>query len=65
MTAQPTTENTPAKKFLRPGDVVAQYGISRSTLDRYIKTKKFPEPTRFSKRFIGWPPEVVAKAFQA
>ena len=59
-----TVKSDQQKKFLRPKDVIEQYGISRSTLYVYVKNKKIPEPKRFSSRLIGWSPDVIEAAFR-
>lgn len=60
-------QDTPSQepKFLRPADVIKQYGISKSALYRGIESGTIPEPTRISPRFIGWAPDIIDAAFRA
>lgn len=60
-------QETPSQKpkFLRPADVIKQYGISKTALYRGIKSGTIPEPTRISPRFIGWTPDKIDAAFRS
>ncbi len=42
------------KQFYRPNDITAAYGISRTTIFRWIKEGKLPEPKRLTARMVGW-----------
>lgn len=46
-------------QLLRPKQVLAQLGISRSTLYQYIQEGKFPAPFRIGDRATAWRREQV------
>ena len=56
--------STIERKILRPADVMEMYGISRSTLNKWIQQKKIAEPNRMSKRFLWWRPEDIDTGIQ-
>jgi len=64
MTDQPAPQTPVHKKFLRPSDVMELYGISRATLSRWVINGKIPQPTRITKRFIGWTPDTIEAVFR-
>lgn len=41
--------------FLRYPDVVATLGISRSTIERMVRSGELPRPRRIGKRAVAWP----------
>lgn len=54
----------PAKKsFMRPADLIAEYGISHASVFRWIKNGNLPAPVRLSPRVIGWPREQIEAHF--
>lgn len=44
----------PKNRLLRPKEVVARLGISRSTLWRLERSKEFPARRQISKNAVGW-----------
>jgi prophage regulatory protein len=46
-------------KILRLRDVLADTGLSRTTVYRLIQAGSFPPGVRLSDRAVGWPEEVV------
>ncbi|MBN1662868.1 MAG: AlpA family phage regulatory protein [Deltaproteobacteria bacterium] len=44
-------------KFYRLPDVQARYGISRSTVYKWISEDKFPSPVMLGPRVSAWPEE--------
>jgi|LWDU01.1.fsa_nt_gi predicted DNA-binding transcriptional regulator AlpA len=42
------------KQFYRPVDVIQIYGISRTTIFRWINEGKLPQPKRVTSRVVGW-----------
>lgn len=63
MTTSKQKENLGNRKFLRPSDVAEIYGIHRSTIFRWIKTGKLPEPKRLTPRIMGWDRETLDEIF--
>jgi len=50
--------------FIRPGDIQAVFGISRSTAYRLIKEGDFPQTVKISQRCTGWHIETLKKYFK-
>jgi prophage regulatory protein len=46
-------------RFLRPRDVLALIGVSRTTLWRMIRAGQFPSPVRITERRSGFLQETV------
>ena len=46
-------------RFLRPRDVLALIGVSRTTLWRMIRAGQFPSPVRITERSAGFLQETV------
>ena len=42
------------ERFIRLPDVIAQYGIARSTLYHWISGGRFPRPVPLGQRAVGW-----------
>jgi prophage regulatory protein len=42
------------EKLLKRSEVVALTGLSRSTIDRKVRTGTFPAPLRISQRRVAW-----------
>jgi prophage regulatory protein len=42
-------------KYLRCSQVVARYGLARSTLYKMCAESRFPLPVRLGARAVGWP----------
>ncbi|WP_432648845.1 helix-turn-helix transcriptional regulator [Methylomarinum roseum] len=55
--------NTNHKNFLRTSDIVAEFGVSRSSIYRWRNNGTIPEPRRISERFVGWPREQIEEIF--
>jgi prophage regulatory protein len=50
----------PETGFIRPNDLLPILAIkSRKTLERWIRTGRFPQPVQLGERAIGWNVEVV------
>lgn len=47
------------QKVMRLPAVIAQTGISRSSILAYVKNGTFPAPLRLSARSVGWVEEDV------
>ena len=43
------------ERLYREKEVLKIVGVSRSTLNRWIKKKKFPPPKKIGPRAIAWP----------
>lgn len=41
-------------KIVRPKELIEILKISRSTLDRWVKSKNFPNKINLGKNSIGW-----------
>lgn len=46
--------NRDKQEYLRSQEVVARLGIGQSTLFRWVKEGRFPQPIRAGKRFTRW-----------
>lgn len=46
-------------KILREKEVMGILGVSRDTLNRWVKNKSFPSPIQLGSRSKGWPKQVV------
>ena len=46
-------------RFLRPRDVLALIGVSRTTLWRMVRAGQFPSPVRITERSAGFLQETV------
>ena len=42
------------QEFIKPRDLMRLYGISRSTVFRWIKKGVLPQPHRITCRIVGW-----------
>jgi predicted DNA-binding transcriptional regulator AlpA len=58
-------KSAPSKQFIRPSDIPAIYGISRSTVFNWIRSEKLPQPKRLSARVIGWDKATLDAIFSA
>lgn len=47
-------------KMLRAPEVMAQTGLSRTTIWRRVKAGSFPPPTELGVNSIGWPDSVIS-----
>ncbi len=56
-------ENLQNRNFIRPSDFQALYGVSRSTVFRYVKSGKLPEPNRITARLMGWDRKTLDSIF--
>lgn len=45
--------------ILRYPAVIAELGVSRSTIERQVRAGTFPRPRRLGKRAVGWPSSVI------
>ena len=43
-----------APKLLRLPDVTHHTGLSKATIYRLIKSKRFPKPVKLADRAVGW-----------
>ena len=43
-----------ADRFLRATDVVRETGLSRTTIWRHVKAKRFPKPRRIGPNSVAW-----------
>ena len=48
-------------EMLRPPEVTARTGLSRTTIWRRVRAGTFPPPTELGSNSIGWPAVVIAK----
>ncbi len=46
-------------RYLNIREVAERYGISRSTVERYVKSGAIPEPVRLGGRTIRWRSDVL------
>ncbi len=46
--------------MLRPPEVMARTGLSRTTLWRRVRAGEFPAPTVLGVNAIGWPASAIA-----
>lgn len=51
------------KRFLRVNDIVAEFGISRSTIFRWRDQGKLPPAKKLTPRVVGWPREQIEQVF--
>jgi prophage regulatory protein len=51
-------------KFLSPKSVCGRTSLSRSTLDRLVAAKKFPQPIRLTERRIAFEEAAVDQWMQ-
>ena len=47
-------------QMLRPPDVMARTGLSRTTLWRRVRAGTFPPPTELGENAIGWPASTIS-----
>ncbi len=59
-------EHSPARKgalgsdpMLRPSEVMARTGLSRTTIWRHVRAGTFPPPTELGQNSIGWPESLI------
>jgi len=52
------------QEFIKPRDLVRLYGINRSTVFRWIKSGRLPEPTRITCRIVGWNRDEIKKILE-
>ena len=48
-------------KMLRPPEVMARTGLSRTTIWRHVRAGTFPAPLVLGKASIGWPESAIKK----
>lgn len=48
-------------QMLRPPEVMARTGLSRTTIWRRVRDSEFPAPTELGKNSIGWPASVISE----
>ena len=46
-------------QMLRPTEVMARTGLSRTTIWRKVKDGSFPNPLVLGKNSIGWPAQTI------
>ncbi len=46
-------------RMLRPPEVMARTGLSRTTLWRRVRAGTFPAPVELGKNSIGWPASAI------
>ena len=46
-------------KMLRPSEVTARTGLSRTTIWRHVRAGTFPAPFVLGKASIGWPESAI------
>ena len=51
------------REFIRPFEIQARYGISRSTVYRLMKLGKFPPSISLTERCTGWRRSTLDKHF--
>ena len=49
----------PSPKMLRAPEVMAQTGLSRTTIWRRVRAGTFPAPTELGQNSIGWPESLI------
>ena len=57
------TEHSSTRKpdpMLRPSEVMALTGLSRTTIWRRVRDGAFPPPTELGVNSIGWPNSVIS-----
>ncbi len=47
-------------KMLRPPEVMARTGLSRTTIWRRVRADTFPAPTELGENSIGWPESEIS-----
>ena len=47
-------------RMLRPPEVVARTGLSRTTIWRRVRVGTFPPPTELGENSIGWPESEIS-----
>jgi len=47
------------KRYFRVRDLTERYGVSRSTIWNWRRTRLLPEPLRIGLNTIVWPPEAI------
>ena len=47
-------------QMLRPSEVMARTGLSRTTLWRRVRAGTFPPPTELGANAIGWPASAIS-----
>ncbi len=47
-------------RMLRPPEVMARTGLSRTTLWRRVRAGTFPPPTELGANAIGWPASAIS-----
>ncbi len=52
-------------RMLRPPEVMARTGLSRTTLWRRVRAGAFPAPTELGKNSIGWPESLITSWLEA
>jgi len=40
--------------YLKISDIKSMFGISKSTIYRWMEVKRFPQPIRFSQKAVRW-----------
>jgi prophage regulatory protein len=60
MSSSPSNEPA-ADCYLRTKEVLANTGLSRTTIHRLVKDGDFPSPKRLGKRAVGWLSSDVAR----
>ncbi len=50
---------TEFSRMLRPPEVVARTGLSRTTIWRRVRAGTFPPPTELGVNSIGWPEPLI------
>ena len=58
-------EHNPGRRLLRPKQVMARMGWSRTTLWRRVRAGAFPAPVELGVNMIGWTEETVEEAIEA
>ncbi len=46
-------------RMLRPTEVMARTGLSRTTIWRRVRAGKFPPPAVLGEQSIGWPESII------
>ena len=48
------------RQMLRPPEVMARTGLSRTTIWRRVRAGSFPAPVQLGENSIGWPESEIA-----
>ncbi len=48
-------------RYLNIADIAERYGISRSTVERFVKSGVIPKPIKLGRRTIRWRSDVLDK----